>query len=134
MTIKEVLERINPVLFMEQKVWLQNQIAELRPSGLEKEAEGILYLLDNLQDAAEEEFNIIFGLDETDEVTEFCPECDREITLSWNVKEDGLKAFCPHCGNVLMLCAYCPATDSESPVSCDYNSNTNSCRYNREVS
>ncbi len=134
MTIKEVLERIDPVFFMEQKVWIQNQIAELGPSGLEKEAEGILHLLDNLQDVAEEEFNIELGLSETDEVTEYCSKCDREITLPWNVRKDGLKAFCPHCGNVLMLCSYCPATDSESPVSCDYNANTNSCRFKREVS
>lgn len=91
MTIKEVLERIDPVFFMEQKVWIQNQIAELGPSGLEKEAEGILHLLDNLQDVAEEEFNIELGLSETDEVTEYCSKCDREITLPWNVRKDGLK-------------------------------------------
>ena len=47
------------------------------------------------------------------EVTELCPHCDREATIMWNLEEDGMKAFCPYCGNRLMLCAYCPATVQE---------------------
>lgn len=64
------------------------------------------------------------------EVTELCPHCDREVTIMWNLVEDGLKAFCPYCGNRLMLCAYCPATDPESSDGCDYSTYADSCRYN----
>lgn len=37
-------------------------------------------------------------------VTEMCPNCDREVTMEWDVSVDGYKATCPHCGGRLMLC------------------------------
>lgn len=36
-------------------------------------------------------------------VTEVCPHCEAEVEMRWNVAADGYKAFCPHCGNRLML-------------------------------
>lgn len=36
------------------------------------------------------------------EVTEWCPNCDHEVTMRWDIHADGYKAFCPYCGNVLM--------------------------------
>lgn len=41
------------------------------------------------------------------EVTECCPHCDREITVSWNVEQDGYQIFCPNCGEIIMLCSMC---------------------------
>ena len=38
------------------------------------------------------------------EVTEWCPNCDHEVTMRWDIHADGYKGFCPYCGNVLMLC------------------------------
>lgn len=38
------------------------------------------------------------------EVTEWCHNCDHEVTMRWAIHADGYKAFCPYCGNVLMLC------------------------------
>lgn len=41
------------------------------------------------------------------EVTEWCPNCDHEVTMRWDIHADGYKTFCPYCGNVLMLCDEC---------------------------
>lgn len=32
------------------------------------------------------------------EVTEWCPHCESEITMTWDVASMGYKAFCPVCG------------------------------------
>ena len=37
-------------------------------------------------------------------VTEYCSECETENTMVWDVKTEGYKAYCPHCGKVMMLC------------------------------
>lgn len=42
-------------------------------------------------------------------ITETCPNCEKEITVNWDVKKDGYKAFCPNCGKTLMLCSACLA-------------------------
>lgn len=135
MKVEDVMKRIDVLEFVKQKNWLQDQINVLRPSGEEKPAEGILNLLENLQDAAEEELGIKFepyeSLEETDEVTEYCDECEREVTLRWNTKTDGLKAYCPYCGKKLMLCSFCPGTDPDSHDKCDWNKKTNRCKFNR---
>lgn len=55
------------------------------------------------------------------EVTECCPHCDREITVSWNVEQDGYQIFCPNCGEPIMLCSMC---DREP---CDWTEN--GCKY-----
>ena len=128
MTINEVIKNMDVEEFLRQKEWLNRQIAELSPSGAEHFPEGLLNFLEHLQDAAEKELDMNFSkLPETAEVTEFCSCCEHEVTLQWNVKENGLKAFCPYCGSRLMLCTYCPATDSDEAIGCDYDSETNSC-------
>lgn len=132
MTINEVIKNMDVEEFLKQKKWLSQQIAELSPSGAERFPEGILAFLERIQDAAHEELHMDFSeLPETEEVTEYCSECDREVTMNWNVRREGLKAFCPYCGKRLMLCAYCPATDNDKVVTCDYNQKTNSCQFNK---
>lgn len=63
-------------------------------------------------------------------VTEVCPHCKHEVEIhGWDTDRDGFKAFCPYCGERLMLCdecRHCGAAD------CDYNSDTDTCRYNPE--
>lgn len=51
-------------------------------------------------------------------VTEFCPECNTENTLVWDVEEDGYVAYCPHCGARMMLCDECQHAD-DAPETCD---------------
>lgn len=64
--------------------------------------------------------------------TEVCPNCDAEVELRWDVKKDGYKAFCPHCGARLMLCDECQhRTGGGYAGDCDYDSNTDTCRFNR---
>ena len=62
-------------------------------------------------------------------VTEVCPHCESEITMEWNVKTLGYKAYCPVCGNRLMLCDECQ--HGEPGHICDYDSNKDACRFNR---
>lgn len=64
-------------------------------------------------------------------VTEYCPECEIEVTMQWDVRALGYKAFCPHCGKRLMLCDECQTRkDGGFMDDCDYDSETDSCRFN----
>lgn len=56
-------------------------------------------------------------------VTELCPSCEGEQTIAWNTSEKGFKAFCPECGNRLMLCSEC-LLDKDF---CDYDSGEDIC-------
>ena len=61
-------------------------------------------------------------------VTEVCPNCESEITMAWSIIDNGYKAFCPICGNRLMLCDECQ--HGEPSFACDYNGATDTCRHN----
>lgn len=63
-------------------------------------------------------------------ITETCPNCGKEITVNWDVKKDGYKAFCPNCGKTLMLCSACLDSDPHC-LSCDWNKE-NGCYRSRE--
>lgn len=67
-------------------------------------------------------------------VTEVCPYCENEIEMRWDTDRLGYKAFCPVCGNTLMLCDEClhSGPDGELVDTCDYDSITDTCRYNRK--
>lgn len=67
-------------------------------------------------------------------VTETCMECGHDVTLQWDVKKDGYKAFCPYCGTRLMLCDECHhrGKDDEYCDDCDYCAETNKCRFSEE--
>lgn len=60
-------------------------------------------------------------------VTEQCPHCEEEIEMYWNTDVRGFKAFCPVCGNRLMLCDECLHMGR---YTCDYDTTTDSCRHN----
>lgn len=60
-------------------------------------------------------------------VTEMCPNCESEIEMRWDTDKMGFYAFCPLCGNRLMLCDECRHS-GEGP--CDYDGKTDSCRHN----
>ena len=59
--------------------------------------------------------------DETDYVTEMCPHCEVEIDMRCDVGQMGYQAWCPVCGNRLMLCSECAGQ-------CDYDSTTDRCK------
>ena len=40
-------------------------------------------------------------------VTEVCPECGTENTISWDVENYGYRVYCPHCGTMMLLCSEC---------------------------
>lgn len=41
------------------------------------------------------------------EETEWCYNCDNEVTIIWDIRKDGFRAYCPHCGEKLTLCDAC---------------------------
>ncbi len=58
-------------------------------------------------------------------VTQRCPHCESRIKMRWNTETQGFKAFCPVCGQRLMLCNECLQLGSP----CDYDDRTDSCEY-----
>lgn len=71
-----------------------------------------------------------FDKPDFEEVAEWCPHCENEAYLLWNVDRDGYKAYCPHCGSRLMLCSLClyNRETGECDGDCDYDEQTNSCK------
>ena len=41
------------------------------------------------------------------EETEWCAECDNESKIIWDIRIDGFRTYCPHCGQELTLCDAC---------------------------
>ena len=56
--------------------------------------------------------------DRTYIVIEICPYCENEIQMVWDTDTSGYKAFCPVCGQVMMLCDEC--MHSEDFRGCDW--------------
>ena len=65
-------------------------------------------------------------------ITETCPNCEKEITVNWDVKKDGYKAFCPNCGKTLMLCSACLDSDPHC-LSCDWNKENGCYRSSKKL-
>lgn len=63
-------------------------------------------------------------------ITETCPNCEKEITIAWDVKKDGYKTICPNCGKTLMLCSACLDSDTHC-LSCDWDKE-NGCYRSRK--
>lgn len=47
----------------------------------------------------------------------------------WDTERDGYQAFCPYCGEVLMLCDECQHSEQRQP--CDFDADTSLCRHRR---
>ena len=65
----------------------------------------------------------------TKDVTEWCPSCDREVEMKWDVEADGYKAYCPYCGERLMLCDECRHPGGEFCDKCNYDAETDTCKH-----
>lgn len=65
-------------------------------------------------------------------VVETCPHCESEIEMRWDTSSRGYKAFCPVCGNRLMLCVECQHSgpDGRYTGRCDFSAETDSCYRN----
>lgn len=61
-------------------------------------------------------------------VKELCSVCDSEIEMVFDVEEYGFKAYCPVCGEVLMLCNEC----MRRGLDCDRDNWTKECRFSKE--
>lgn len=68
--------------------------------------------------------------DDRKTVTEDCPTCGNEVTMVWDVEQNGYKATCPFCGGRLMLCDEYQHPNGIYTDDCDYDPLTKSCRYN----
>lgn len=65
----------------------------------------------------------------TEDVYEYCPHCENEAVVKWDIEADGLQIYCPYCGKPLMLCSECPVRDGEE--SCDWQEGIG-CRHSDE--
>lgn len=63
-------------------------------------------------------------------VVEFCSNCETEIEMRWDVKTQGYKAYCPVCGEVLMLCSECVYRSGDFFDDCDFDGRDGTCRFN----
>lgn len=54
-------------------------------------------------------------------VVAFCKHCETQAVMIWEPETEGCLAFCPHCGERMMLCDYCEGE-------CDYNYGTDVCK------
>lgn len=57
---------------------------------------------------------------------EWCPYCDTEIEIEWDVEKDGYQIICPNCKEKLMLCDACIHSDDNEYMRC-YGSNKYHC-------
>lgn len=65
------------------------------------------------------------------EIIECCPNCEREVNMMWDTKADGYKAYCPYCGEQLMLCSECPhRNEGDVTAACDFDGESDACRFN----
>lgn len=131
---KELVDTLDPETFQAQKHWLEEVIALTLFCDKEaKVPKSILKILDVVKELA-----ALYGCDlegkpeeeperQTETVTEWCSHCETEVTLQWAIAESGYRAFCPHCGNRLMLCSSCPKQEQ-----CDYDKETDTCYYNHK--
>lgn len=50
--------------------------------------------------------------------------------MRWAIHADGYKAFCPYCGNVLMLCDECLHHEGKNRSKCDWDDKAGTCKHN----
>lgn len=65
-------------------------------------------------------------------VIEVCSYCMNEIEMVWNTDIRGYKAFCPVCGERLMICSECEHAE-DFGGKCDYNTKSDTCMRNKAV-
>ena len=51
-------------------------------------------------------------------VTEWCSNCESEIEMRWDTDTRGFEAFCPVCGERLVLCDECLHAEDNPPHRC----------------
>lgn len=101
-------------------------------------SEEVLKCFDELPNGRDDENEQIRAADDGSNqliktVIELCPHCESEIEMLWSVSDRGYKAFCPVCGQRLMLCDECmhSGPDGEFADRCDFCSETDTCKHNQ---
>ena len=89
---------------------------------------------DDLEEAIRrlnEEEPVYCGSEDGYEV-EYCNVCNSEIELRWDINRDGFQAYCPVCGNKLMLCDACMHRHGDGCDDCNYTlCGIDQCRFSR---
>lgn len=107
MKINEIIKGMDTKLFIQQKEWIAKQIAVLAPSGSEavQLPEGLLNLLDQIQDAAEEELGMCFEEYELPVDSknlyeeEVCAGGALESEMNYTLKDNGAASVSSHNGD-----------------------------------
>lgn len=115
---------------------------EITIKGTEKEIADLVVLVQN-QRMVKKPYSDEFAVNASDNaefhtlnkndscVYECCPHCQAEVAMEWDVDLDGYRAFCPYCGETLMLCGECLQRHNGL---CDYDGENDCCRFKkREV-
>lgn len=102
-----------------------------KKAGMRVQSDAVKWFDSEITDMTVEEVEDeeVWDGDRTLIVTEFCPHCETEIEMRWDTDTMGFKAFCPSCGQRLMLCDECRHADCGP---CDYDSATDACRFNKK--
>lgn len=129
----KVLKRYNRLMQMKARpvkkhIKIQYEGEELTIKEMVDRLEKFRFLFRFWKEEAEKSTKLVDELMKQHEVTEFCPHCEREITIIWDTETYGYKAYCPVCGGRLMLCSAC---HDDTNGSCDYNGETDTCRFNQ---
>ena len=53
-------------------------------------------------------------------IVEFCPHCETENEIRWDIETEGYEAFCPHCGKRIMICSECLRAEDNELQKCDW--------------
>lgn len=59
-------------------------------------------------------------------LSEYCPHCEQEFTVEWDINTDGWIVYCPHCGYKTYMCNMCDPNNMQ----CD----TNNCPAIKQLS
>lgn len=113
--------RISCLRYGVVRVCARNEEAAKELADMAYRRNGVTWVDSEITDLLPEEVE-----ERTYTVTEFCPHCETEVSMRWNTDTQGFKAFCPSCGQRLMLCDECHQIGG----GCDYDSETDSCKFN----
>lgn len=53
-------------------------------------------------------------------IVECCSLCDTENEIRWDVETEGYEAFCPHCGQPMLICSECMRAEDNKTNKCDW--------------
>lgn len=54
-------------------------------------------------------------------IVECCSLCNTENEIRWDVETEDYEAFCPHCGQPMLICSECLRAEDNELQKCDWS-------------